>query len=154
MAKKHFAHSLQVGSVGEDLAIKAFANIGRKCVLGDGKKHDLILDGQYIVEVKYDIMSKKTGNIAIEYWNSKKNEPSGISATLAKYWVHIAFDKIGNTIIFVVKVDELKDFIKNTKPKKIIKAGGDDNADLYIYGLDVILNTAIFSRLDLGQFNE
>jgi len=43
------------------------------------------------VEVKADRMSKKTGNVAIEC--SYGNEPSGIKATKASWWVYVTEDK-------------------------------------------------------------
>jgi len=39
---------------------------------------------QKTVEVKYDPMSQKTGNIVIEYYH---NKPSAFSVSLADYWV-------------------------------------------------------------------
>lgn len=79
-------------------------------------------------EVKNDIKSAVTGNIAIEYFNSKKKEPSGISSTKADYWVHRFENKL-----WVIKTETLKNFIKKQTPKRIIIGGGDDNADLMLY---------------------
>jgi hypothetical protein len=39
---------------------------------------------QKTVEVKYDPMSQKTGNIVIEYYH---NKPSAFSVSIADYWV-------------------------------------------------------------------
>ncbi len=75
-------------------------------------------------EVKNDVMSGKTGNLAIEYWNSKKNAPSGIMATKASYWVHKFNDELHYCL-----VADLKIFLDKTPPKRIIKAGGNANSD-------------------------
>jgi hypothetical protein len=84
-------------------------------------------------EVKNDVMSGKTGNLAIEYWNSKKNAPSGVMATKASYWVH----KFNGKLHYCLVAD-LKNFLDKTPPKRIIKSGGDDNADLFLYTIETI----------------
>jgi hypothetical protein len=43
---------------------------------------------KFSVEVKLERSSIRTGNIAIEYWNTSLDEPSGILSTKAKTWVH------------------------------------------------------------------
>jgi hypothetical protein len=40
------------------------------------------------VEVKVDSTAVRTGNLAIEYWNTSLNEPSGILSTKANLWLH------------------------------------------------------------------
>jgi len=97
-----------------------------ECNISDGK-----VNYKLTFECKNDVMAKKTGNVAIEYHNSKKNEPSGVSRTSAVFWAH----KIGG-IIWIVSVKALKDFIDVTKPVKVIESGGDDNANLLIYRID------------------
>lgn len=79
-------------------------------------------------EVKNDAMSAKTGNIALEYWNSKKNTPSGLYRTTANFWVH-KFDGV----LWISPVPELLNFTKTVKPHRMIAGGGDDNADLFLY---------------------
>ena len=82
-------------------------------------------------ECKSDLMAKKTGNVAIEYWNSRKNEPSGILITKARWWTH----KIEN-IIWICEVKRLISFTNDEKPDKLVTKGGDKNADLFIYKVD------------------
>lgn len=91
-------------------------------------------------EVKNDVMAEKTGNIALEYYNSKSNKPSGITATRADWWVH----KIAGEL-WIIRVSELINFTKNEKPVRMISGGGDDNADLMLYRIETF--TAIASRL-------
>jgi hypothetical protein len=148
--KKHFLSSMDEGNKGEQIVIAILNKNGHKCEKIDGRLYyDLVMNDTDLIEVKYDIMSKKTGNIAIEYWNCKSNTPSGITATSAKYWVHIAFSKDGTMSVYMAEVDILKKWIQNTPPKKTIKAGGDDNADLYIYGQDVAFGSGSpFKRIN------
>lgn len=89
-------------------------------------------------EVKNDVMSARTGNLAIEYWNSKKNEPSGLYRTRADFWVH-RFDDA----LWVCSVSGLLNFTKNVKPGRIINGGGDDNADLMLYRKEILANEMV-----------
>jgi len=50
----------------------------------------LMLDNSTI-EVKLDLLTQKTGNIAIEY--RSRNKKSGISTTKAKYWAFVIFNR-------------------------------------------------------------
>jgi len=82
-------------------------------------------------EVKNDVMATKTGNVAIEYYNSKQCKPSGIYVTKAKWWVH----KIDG-ILWICEVEKLINFTKTEKADKMIVSGGDKNANLFIYRVD------------------
>ena len=46
----------------------------------------------FTVEVKYDEMQAKTGNIAIEIYNPKSGKPSGLTATKANLWCQVLKD--------------------------------------------------------------
>jgi len=95
------------------------------------------VEGVVYFEVKNDVMASKTGNIALEYFNSKSMKASGITATKADWWVH----KI-NGELWAIRVKELIDFTKNEKPDKIIIGGGDNNADLMIYKIERFTSVA------------
>jgi hypothetical protein len=139
------AKSFGKGNKGENLVIGLLVGHGIHCEKEPKHElrydHDLIAslgEAKFTLEVKYDMMSRFTGNIAIEYRNSKKDAPSGIEVTKANYWVIITPTKEGN-LIYASPVDSLKTFIENTAPWKVIQAGGDGNADMYLYKKDVIL---------------
>jgi Holliday junction resolvase len=83
------------------------------------------------LEIKHDKMAAKTGNVAIEYYNSKQCKPSGIYVTKAKWWVH----KIDG-VMWICEVEKLINFTKTEKADKMIVGGGDKNADLFIYRVD------------------
>lgn len=145
------------GDVGEILVSNLFDRAGFEVVKNLGKFNklsdfDLTInkfdeDGHFLfdatLEVKYDIYSAKSGNIAIEYFNSKSNKPSGLTATKADFWVHVT----PNQGIWIVKVDKLKKYLDKTPPFRKISSGGDGNADMFLYKSDIIFND-IFIRCD------
>lgn len=89
-------------------------------------------------EVKHDVMATKTGNIAIEFWNSKQNKPSGISSTLADIWAHKF-----NGVIHLISVAKLKDLTTKIIPDKTVTLGGDKNSAMYIYKIERIQNEMV-----------
>lgn len=92
----------------------------------------------FTFEVKNDLMATKTGNVAIEYRNSRQDKPSGIDRTTADFWCHKIDGKI-----YICKVKDLLKFIETNKPFKVIKSGGDSNADIYLYKKDKFLSVAV-----------
>jgi hypothetical protein len=99
--------------------------------------------GEVLVEVKTDAMSEKTGNIAVETFNTKLCKPSGITSTTAQFWCYCFL----NGQIWIAKVTTLRSFLGETKPFREIPSGGDDNAYLVLYKRDVILGQC-FVRID------
>lgn len=75
-------------------------------------------DGKELTfEIKNDVLSEKTGNLAIEFWG--RNSASGISTTTADYWVMLS---CGQFLIF--KTSRLREYIKNNKLRSLqIKNG-------------------------------
>lgn len=88
----------------------------------------------FTVEVKYDEMQAKTGNIAIEFYNSKLDRPSGLSATKADLWCHVLQDSV-----WITSVDKLKKFCKDVSPFKSFNYAGDGNASILLYKTEDIL---------------
>lgn len=140
--------SLREGAKGEDLFISLLNGLEVDCEKMSGKfiDYDVNCIGtffQFTVEVKNDLMASTTGNIAIEFYNSKQCKPSGIGATKAELWCHI----IGNcNEVYIANTNTLKNFLKNNEPLKTITCGGDKNSAMYIYKTDDILK--IFKRID------
>lgn len=97
-------------------------------------EYDLILVDIGTIEIKNDLYAAKSGNVAIEYFNPKTNQPSGIDITTSDIWCHIIDDKI-----YVVKTSILKEFIKTEKPKRIVEKAGDGNANLKLYKIEHIM---------------
>lgn len=99
-----FTHDLSFGEKAEDWANDIFKG---------GKK----------VEVKYDRIAHKTGNVFIEY--ESRNKPSGIATTDADYWVY-KLEKTECAIVLPVPYlkERLREYFK--KGRYMIN-GGDDN---------------------------
>jgi len=148
-----FVRSSNLGNKGEQLFIGLCVQADLEATKEDDKlkqkEHDVkfqIGKKTYTCEVKYDYMAVKTGNICIEHHNAKKDEPSGIMATKATIWCQIILDG-ENPTVWIANTAELKKFIENNEPTKKIIAGGDKNANLYLYKLESIL-PVVFKRLD------
>lgn len=77
------------------------------------------------VEVKYDRIAHKTGNIYVEI--SSRGVKSGISTTKASYWVFI-IDKKSYGIFINTK--RLKDICKEVYQKYGYTKGGDNDTSL------------------------
>lgn len=94
----------------------------------------------FTLEVKHDIYAHRSGNIAIETFNPKSGKPSGLGVTQSTLWCHV-IDKI-----YVARTEDLRHHIKTVPPKRFIAAGGDNNATLYLYDRDEIIE-AVFREL-------
>jgi hypothetical protein len=99
--------------------------------------------GEYKVEVKVDLRQSKTGNIALEYFNCKSCEPSGIFATTSDFWVFVLIDPV---TIWLAKSAKIRDYMKKEKPLRDV-SGGDDNSFMYLYKAEKILGD-LFYRID------
>jgi hypothetical protein len=87
-----------------------------------------------LVEVKFDEMSKTTGNIAIEFHNSRLGVPSGLASTQSDIWLH-AYHWQGEWWISATRADALKAKLRELRNRhigRIVKGRGDGNADLFL----------------------
>jgi hypothetical protein len=115
---------LPTGKKGEELVL---AHIHQKypeayAVEGKFLFYDIFVPEIDIrVECKFDKMSKKTGNVAIEY--ECYGKPSGISASKAEWWAIIYFNKEKDDYeIGFVSSEKLKEVCPSLRKVK----GGDD----------------------------
>ena len=95
----------------------------------------------FTVEVKYDEMQAKTGNIAIEIYNPRSGKPSGLTATKASLWCQVLKDSV-----WITSVKALRKFCEETTPFKMFSSAGDGNAAILLYKTEDILE--IFERID------
>jgi hypothetical protein len=145
MAKEHFISSIKSGNQGEQLLQDLFELHGYECQKSPGKfsEYDFTIrkrEKEFTIEVKSDFMATQTGNVAIEYFNPKSNKASGITVTESDYWVHILFNPVR---ILIARTRSLYHFVSSVKPLKLINRGGDGNASLMIYPIDVIQDAFI-----------
>lgn len=139
-----------IGKAGEDAVVKLLEGADVECERNTDPAtrafYDLVCDhpdlGSFEVEIKNDVYAARTGNIAIEFWNSKKDSASGINITTAPLWVHIAREEI-----WMANVEALKQWVETNEPKRTIFGGGDGNADFHLFEADTIF-PAVFTRID------
>jgi len=141
------------GNKGEQFVQELFQKAGISCEKNSSVdtrlEHDLqckIGRAQFTCEVKFDVMAQHTGNIAIEYHNTKKDAPSGLNATKANIWAHLIYDG-ENKVVYITSVAKLRDYCDKNTPKRIVKNAGDKNANLLLFGCDDIL-PSIFHRIE------
>ena len=144
-----FKRDLNIGKQGEQFARAKLEELGYKTEDGDGKHIDffLLANSKFSCECKFDVYANKSGNWAIEYYNSKICKPSGIESTTCDLWIHV----IGQNEIYFNKVSALKKFIQDTKPDRDV-SGGDNNSQMFLYKKDNICGKGllIFSKENLN----
>jgi hypothetical protein len=118
-----FVNDLKIGKAVEQAVLVAMTEdnpLWKHAVAAEGldKKADFRLN--LGVEVKYDSMSQRTGNVAIEVGCAGK--PSGISATCADFWVTVMLGEHAGT--YLTDTADLRYLVQG---RPVIK-GGDRNA--------------------------
>jgi len=134
-----FENDLTTGERAQNYIISLLKNEYKdiRSSKGSVKEYDLISSSGYSAEVKFDIMSKETGNIGIEYKCNQK--PSGISATTAVEWIHIFY--AGEWMYLRIATKTLQNFLKSNWNHLTKAIGGDgDRAELFIIPVDTIIN--------------
>lgn len=120
-----FEADLGLGQKGEDVILKIiqkkYPNAHR--IIGYFRGYDIFIPEVDIkVEVKSDRLSKKTGNIAIEY--GCNNKASGIITTEADYWGLIAYSLFySDWIIGIIEVIKLYEIAEQYGKSKKGKEG-------------------------------
>ena len=143
----NFIKDKSVGDLGEKLVLHLMWRLDiNATIVNDVPYYDILcfLDKQpFTIEVKHDIYSEKSGNIAIEYFNPKSNKPAGISITGANLWAHVTPNEV-----WMASVKLLKIFLQNNQPFRTVESGGDNNASIYLYKKSFIM-PSIFQRFDI-----
>ena len=78
------------------------------------------------IEVKFDKLFHRTGNLAIEF--QSRGKESGICTTEADYWAFV-LDKTG--IIMIIDREILQEKLK-VIPNKKVKGGDDNTSDIVL----------------------
>jgi hypothetical protein len=138
-----FHADLAIGRQGE-AAVAAVLTAARvRCRPSGNRKTDLQceLDGaRFAVEVKFDRLQARTGNVAIEYRNTRSGRPSGLLASEADVWAVVLAD--GGVHLTLTAV--LREFFHATSGRDV--EGGDDNSAMRLYPSGLIL--PLFQRVD------
>lgn len=149
--KNKFLRDLDAGTKGEKIVMELFAQHGLPC--SKTPNYDFHKDNWDLqvelackpvwLEVKYDLYSGKSGNVAIELYNPKRCCKSGLTSTEAHLWIHILTNPHS---VMIANVGKLKKFCVDNAPHKLVSCGGDDNSTMYLYRIDVIQQ--VFERID------
>ena len=123
-----FNKDLKEGEMGEKVIVMYLVCQGM-IYRGMNKdyKYDICMysdknEEEVFFEVKTDVYPEDTGNMAIEI--RYKGKPSGISKTEADWFIYLYRDLKFNNL-WMIKVDDLKNLIKQNKFKRV--NGGDSN---------------------------
>lgn len=109
-SRNDFKYDLKVGQLAEK-------TVGKLLMLDDST-----------IEVKLDLLTQKTGNIAIEY--RSRGKKSGISTTKAKYWafvISIENKEYEEFPIVVITTEYLKEIARKYYKLGRTIRGGDNN---------------------------
>lgn len=137
-----FKRSLSIGSQGEKFARNMLEKLGAKTEDGDGKIVDFwifINDKKFSCETKFDVYANKSGNICLEVFNTKLCKPSGIMGTTTDIWITV----LAENIIYFSKVESLKQFTKENKPKRELIGVGDNNSHILLYSIEDICGVGL-----------
>lgn len=116
---------------GKQIEYKYLSMIRRKYpdamgIEGYCKEYDIFIPSlNFGVEVKSDYKSKYTGNIVVEI--AFDGKPSNLATTKAKYWIWDLGDKT-----LLVRVDELKNVVKDLKTVKFTARGDFKQKEAYL----------------------
>ena len=146
--------SFQKGRKGEDFAKEVLEGFDILCEKNTDyeKRYDYDLScklgrKKFTIEVKFDDKSASTGNLYIEYHNSKADKPSGVTVTKSDLWIQVLPEESGLKTVWVTSVSALRDFMERVEPYKKIAFGGDNNSAGYVYTKEAILKN-LFKRID------
>ena len=136
-----FSEDLKIGIKAQDFLIKELEGElpGLKSIQDNFSNYDLVSNSGYTIEVKFDIKSKLTSNVAIEY--EFNNNPSGLASTKAVEWIHIYYLK-DKWVYSRIKTDNLKAFIRNNwKELRKLKGGDRNDSKLILIKTEDFVNS-------------
>ena len=137
-----FHVDLKTGHKAEEVVANLYRECGYKTSFSHGSGYDIYVpEPEFTTEVKFDIKEYETFNVAIEVRNSKLNKDSGILVSYSDIWAHVLKDSV-----WIINTSDLKDFIQQTKPTRVINRAGDGNAKIFLYPTYVLLSS--FIRID------
>jgi hypothetical protein len=142
-----FENDLKVGQRAEEYVLEQLKSEhpGLKRVYGMSLHSDLEDEDGYTVEVKYDIRSKDTGNVGIEYRH--RGVLSAISVSKATEWVLVYFLNGVGWVYTKVKTNDLRAFLRNNwKYFKKFKGSGD-KSDLVLVATTLLAENFPYNKI-------
>jgi hypothetical protein len=94
--------------------------------VGNAPRFDIRWKTGVTAEVKLDVCAARTHNAAVEYWDSRRNAPSGILTTEADNWLHLVPE--GDALRCYEL--ETKRLLKLCIEKGVTRLGGDYGASV------------------------
>jgi hypothetical protein len=120
----NFQADLNLAHRSENKAIELMSELGTNLKRREGEFAPWDLEeGGLRVEVKCDLQTSKTGNIAIEV--GKESGESGLGITQAQFWMIFYKENIWKCGL--IKTQKLKDFVKG---RRIINGGDRGHAHI------------------------
>ncbi len=147
-----FNNRVKDGDRGENVFASVLEGAGLETERNPGADHaaralyDVAgeIDGRWFTaEVKHDLYEAKSGNVAIEYHNSRSDKPSGILATEADLWVFVLAD----ASVWVANTRDLRDYFQMTPGLRDLPKAGDGNASIRLYRRKELFE-GLFIRID------
>jgi hypothetical protein len=137
---KGFKNCLEFGKKYEIETLKYLDYDKYEISEGKNKEWDIKINKDNditLYEVKAEIGCFKYNNLCIEY--RCNNIDSGITATKAKWWIHYAIKDILNNlyIVFKIPTKKINEMIQTKKYNRIVKCGDNNNAECYLFKLDL-----------------
>lgn len=111
---------------------------------------DKPVDDTFTVEVKFDKMAAKTGNLCFEFANGK-GKPTGIAATQADTVVYIVPQSDSSVNLYWFNSDELRDYLRDSDNSSKIRVvqGGDRRAyTLLLLSTDSVESDKLAFRIE------
>lgn len=99
---------------------------------GKNSRQDFVLLTPVRVEVKCDYRAKETRNVYLETRNCYRNEPSGLTATKAAWWIQYV---PGDAVAYQFNPRVMLDWLKNKSGLQPITECGDNNSEGYLLRL-------------------
>jgi hypothetical protein len=152
---KGFNRAAGIGRSGERMVRELFASNGVPAVENQSEdrtklsKHDFTFElagRQHSVEVKRDLFEKRTGNVAVEFYNPVARKPSGLAASTSSLWAFVLSDGIWACSTATLR-RVFEQGMASPAFVRDVKAGGDGNADFRLYKRAVLF-PGLFFRLN------
>ena len=91
--------------------------------VGEQKLADILQNSK--IEVKFDRLAQRTGNIAVEF--ESRGKKSGIAITEAQWWAFVIERDNSEPSIILVPTEKLRNICAAVYGKKGAVSGGDNN---------------------------